>query len=113
MTKATTRRNWLLAGVAAVAALAGVEFATRRFSTQEASPEALKQLWSTEFDTPNGEKLSKQSGAQALDTSEPLTALNRAAEVLGLPVHTGGVARALETWVGLWPFSGALYNPSP
>ena len=62
---------------------------------------------------PNGEKLSKQSGAQALDTSEPLTALNRAAEVLGLPVHTGGVARALETWVGLWPFSGALYNPSP
>lgn len=61
MTKATTRRNWLLAGVAAVAALAGVEFATRRFSTQEASPEALKQLWSTEFDTPSGEKLSFQS----------------------------------------------------
>ncbi len=61
MTKATTRRNWLLAGVAAVAALAGVEFATRRFSTQEASLEALKQLWSTEFDTPSGEKLSFQS----------------------------------------------------
>ena len=61
MTKATTRRNWLLAGVAAVAALAGVEFATRRFSTQEASPEALKQFWSTEFDTPSGEKLSFQS----------------------------------------------------
>jgi len=61
MTKATTRRNWLLAGVAAVAALAGVEFATRRFFTQEASPEALKQLWRTEFDTPSGEKLSFQS----------------------------------------------------
>jgi len=61
MTKATTRRNWLLAGVAAVAALAGVEFATRRFSTQEASAEALKQLWTVEFEMPNGEKLAFQS----------------------------------------------------
>ena len=32
----------------------------------------------------NGEKLSKQNGAQALDTRDPLAALNRAAAVLGL-----------------------------
>jgi glutamyl-Q tRNA(Asp) synthetase len=61
----------------------------------------------------NGEKLSKQNGAQALDTSEPLVALNRTAAVLGLPEQTGGVARALEMWVRLWRFAGALYNPSP
>ena len=32
----------------------------------------------------NGEKLSKQNGAQPLDTSQPVTALQRAGEVLGL-----------------------------
>jgi len=62
---------------------------------------------------PNGEKLSKQNGAQALNTGNALAALNRAAEVLGLPAQTKGVAPALETWVGLWPFSSALYNSSP
>ena len=33
----------------------------------------------------DGEKLSKQNGAQALDLSDPLAALNQAAAVLGLP----------------------------
>ncbi|EJL80528.1 glutamyl-queuosine tRNA(Asp) synthetase [Polaromonas sp. CF318] len=33
----------------------------------------------------NGEKLSKQNGAQALDTSQPLALLRQAAAVLGLP----------------------------
>jgi glutamyl-Q tRNA(Asp) synthetase len=37
----------------------------------------------------NGEKLSKQNGAQALDTHEPLTALNAAAHVLGLTAVQG------------------------
>jgi glutamyl-Q tRNA(Asp) synthetase len=60
----------------------------------------------------NGEKLSKQNGAQALDTSHPLAALNQAAAVLGLPEQTGSVAQALEAWVGLWRGS-PLYNPSP
>ena len=32
----------------------------------------------------NGEKLSKQNGAQALDLSNPLQAVNQAARVLGL-----------------------------
>jgi glutamyl-Q tRNA(Asp) synthetase len=33
----------------------------------------------------DGEKLSKQNGAQALDLSDPSTALSQAALVLGLP----------------------------
>jgi len=47
----------------------------------------------------DGEKLSKQNGAQPLDTSDPLAALNNAARVLGLPVMTGSVAQALGAWV--------------
>jgi glutamyl-Q tRNA(Asp) synthetase len=49
----------------------------------------------------NGEKLSKQNSAQALDLREPLTALNQAAAVLGLsplPRHTP-VVQALQVWV--------------
>lgn len=51
---------------------------------------------------PDGEKLSKQNGAQPLDTSEPLAALNRAAAVLGLAVHGGPVAEALLAWQRQW-----------
>lgn len=52
---------------------------------------------------PNGEKLSKQNGAQALDVGDPLAALNQAARVLGLPAHAGPLADALATWVNTWP----------
>ena len=58
----------------------------------------------------DGEKLSKQNGAQALDTSHPLTALNRAAEVLGLGECSGEVSGALQTWVAHWRH---LYNLAP
>jgi glutamyl-Q tRNA(Asp) synthetase len=47
----------------------------------------------------NGEKLSKQNGAQALDLQDPLTALNRAAAVLGLEACGGSVGEALTRWV--------------
>ena len=50
----------------------------------------------------NGEKLSKQNGAQALDLSDPLVALNRAAGVLGLPDQTGTLCGALAAWVAVW-----------
>ena len=50
----------------------------------------------------NGEKLSKQNGARALDTAEPLVALNTAAGLLGLPAGSGGVAQALASWVLAW-----------
>ena len=50
----------------------------------------------------NGEKLSKQNGAQALDINDPLATLNRAAGVLGLTAQTSTMADALATWVNAW-----------
>ena len=55
---------------------------------------------------PNGEKLSKQNGAQALDTANPLAALRAAAAVLGLQVQGETVgdwlAAATQQWAGRW-----------
>ena len=57
----------------------------------------------------NGEKLSKQNGAQALDLADPLATLNPAAQTLGLaPAAHGTVAAALAQWVTQWRDS---YNP--
>ena len=50
----------------------------------------------------NGEKLSKQNGAQALDLRSPLTALQHAAQALQLPPHAGPVASALAAWTSAW-----------
>jgi len=50
----------------------------------------------------NGEKLSKQNGAQALDLSQPLAALNAAARVLGLPAQSHTVADALRAWTAMF-----------
>lgn len=62
----------------------------------------------------NGEKLSKQNGARALDLAEPLQALTSAAEVLGLPppsgTHNRCLSDALSTWVAAW---GRNYNGAP
>ena len=58
----------------------------------------------------DGDKLSKQNGAQALDLADPLAALNRAAFMLGLPPATGTVPDALCGWVQAWRH---LYNPVP
>ena len=49
----------------------------------------------------DGEKLSKQNGAQALDLTNPLAALNAAACFLGLPAQSGSVSSALAHWVQL------------
>lgn len=52
---------------------------------------------------PNGEKLSKQHGAPAADTSKPLVELNLAAAVLGLPASENStVENALQQWTGEW-----------
>ena len=51
---------------------------------------------------PDGEKLSKQNGAQPLDTGDPLAALHRAAAVLGLAPHRGTLADALGAWQRQW-----------
>ena len=62
----------------------------------------------------NGDKLSKQNGAQALDTASAAGAFNAlaaAAAVLGLPPYPGTIPGALAAWVGAWRH---LYNlPSP
>jgi glutamyl-Q tRNA(Asp) synthetase len=54
----------------------------------------------------NGEKLSKQNGAQALDTSTPETALHalrQAAQALGLPpAAQSTVPEVLAVWTGAW-----------
>jgi glutamyl-Q tRNA(Asp) synthetase len=47
----------------------------------------------------NGEKLSKQNGAEALDLSNPLAALNAAAALLYLAPESGSVSEALTQWV--------------
>ena len=52
----------------------------------------------------NGEKLSKQNGAAALDTRNPLAALNAAAQVLHLPPApaASGLPDALAHWTRAW-----------
>ena len=61
----------------------------------------------------NGEKLSKQNGAQALDTGHPLAALQSAGRVLGLPVsqetsqkYGGSTTQWLEWASRQWPGHG-------
>ena len=68
----------------------------------------------------DGDKLSKQNGAQALATGTPaeaLAALRAAAQVLGLPgsadavgTATSSITQALAAWVPAWR---DLYNPRP
>jgi len=52
----------------------------------------------------NGEKLSKQNGAQALDISQPLAALRQAGMVLGLRLDTSAATPQdwLQQAVALW-----------
>lgn len=56
---------------------------------------------------PNGEKLSKQNGAQPLDTAQPLACLNDAAQALGLQVSAPDsvadwLAQAVQRWAALY-----------
>ncbi|NIM40731.1 MAG: tRNA glutamyl-Q(34) synthetase GluQRS [Hydrogenophaga sp.] len=55
----------------------------------------------------NGEKLSKQNGAQALDLSDPMAALNAAARALGLPARGDEPDAALRGWTRDWALSTA------
>ena len=51
----------------------------------------------------NGEKLSKQNGAQALDLGDPLAALTAAAQALGLSAApNGSIHQALQQWQQDW-----------
>jgi glutamyl-Q tRNA(Asp) synthetase len=53
----------------------------------------------------DGEKLSKQNGALALDLSDPLAALGQAAQVLGLPAQPAPhnfLTQAQASWARLF-----------
>lgn len=50
----------------------------------------------------NGEKLSKQNGAAALDLQDPAACLQAAALALGLPPAAGSIAERLAHWVAAW-----------
>ena len=62
----------------------------------------------------NGEKLSKQNGARAIDLADPLQALADAAQVLGLPAPAAAphrcISDVLSPWVAAW---GRNYNGAP
>jgi len=47
----------------------------------------------------NGEKLSKQNGAEALNLSNPLAALNTAAALLNLAPESGSINDVLTHWI--------------
>jgi thiol-disulfide isomerase/thioredoxin len=57
MTFNVNKRAAMYAGVAALAALAGIGVAWKRGDVDAFSAEAMQALWATEFDTPNGELL--------------------------------------------------------
>jgi glutamyl-Q tRNA(Asp) synthetase len=54
----------------------------------------------------DGQKLSKQNGAQALDTSAPVACLRQAAQVLGLsvPSHCLTLESLLSACTSQWPY---------
>ncbi len=50
----------------------------------------------------DGEKLSKQNGAKALDLLQPMPTLCAAAKVLGLSEQSGSIQNALTAWTAEW-----------
>jgi thiol-disulfide isomerase/thioredoxin len=61
MTLNANRRKAMYAGVAALAAIAGVGVAWKRQELGAITPEALNAFWAAEFDTPTGESLLMKS----------------------------------------------------
>ena len=60
----------------------------------------------------NGEKLSKQNGAQALDLRDPLAALTAAAATLGLPgPAASAVPHSLQGWIDAWRQRSLQFGP--
>jgi glutamyl-Q tRNA(Asp) synthetase len=63
----------------------------------------------------NGEKLSKQNGASPLDLGDPLVALSRAAQTLGMPGADDNtpVDLALAQWTRQWSSAMGAGSSSP
>jgi glutamyl-Q tRNA(Asp) synthetase len=68
---------------------------------------ALQYLHTSLVMAADGEKLSKQNGAAALDTENPQNTLNTAAKVLNLGDQQGNMTDALQAWTTEWR---SLYN---
>ncbi|TSE33878.1 tRNA glutamyl-Q(34) synthetase GluQRS [Tepidimonas charontis] len=62
---------------------------------------------------PNGEKLSKQNGAQPLDVRDPLAALAAAATVLDLPPPRPTLQATLHSWIEAWGQRWRLPDSAP
>ena len=60
----------------------------------------------------DGQKLSKQNGANAFDASDPLAALRTAGAVLGIEAHGGTVADWLASAVQCWAAAYVLPLPA-
>jgi glutamyl-Q tRNA(Asp) synthetase len=63
---------------------------------------ALQYLHTPLVMAADGEKLSKQNGAEALNISNPLQTLNIAAQTLGLTIQNHSIAEAMSTWISQW-----------
>ncbi len=61
----------------------------------------------------DGEKLSKQNGAAALDLQDPAACLQTAALALGLPPADGSIAQRLACWVAAWAQAWSVRNITP
>ena len=59
----------------------------------------------------DGEKLSKQNGAQALNLNDPLAALNAAAQVLGLDASASSVQQAFLAWTNAFANHAVAHSP--
>ncbi len=60
---------------------------------------------------PDGQKLSKQNGAQAFDARQPAAALRAAARVLGLAVEGQDVSAVLQQALAQWPWRMSTDGP--
>ena len=63
---------------------------------------ALQYLHTPLVMAEDGEKLSKQNGAEALNISNPLQTLNIAAQTLGLTIQNHSIAETMSTWISQW-----------
>lgn len=98
--------------------LQGITHVVRGADLQDNTPRQIALKQALKYPTPHylhtplvmaadGEKLSKQNGAAALDVSNPLETLNTVAHVLKLTAQHGSVDDALMAWTVQWR---SLYN---
>jgi glutamyl-Q tRNA(Asp) synthetase len=99
-------------------ALQGITHVVRGTDLLDNTPRQIALQQALKYPTPqylhtplvmaaDGEKLSKQNGAAALDMADPLEMLNAAAKALNLAAQRTSIADALAVWTTQWR---SLYN---